>query len=343
MTRPIVASRCRALVGVLSCALFATPSFAQPPEPPPSTNPEVGDIGAPENATDASTSGAAPVVVIPIPSGEGLTENVANAVMETISAGLRPKVQRREVRVVTTNAIVGAAIQCSDDACFGQAVATAGGAVGVFVRLSRPASDAPVDLRFEVRSAVTGELRQEATTFEVPADSAADPAAMVVQLAGAFDALAPAMPPAPARATVLIASNVDGAAVAIDGEALGETPIAPVELAPGRHTLTVSRAGFETFNRSVEVSLDGVRVNVDLEPAPEIAAQMQRDDASEAEDFVQGTAPSSEPIYKKWWLWAAVGGAVILITAIAVGVAVAGGGGSQPDGFEIPPIPSGGM
>ncbi len=36
------------------------------------------------------------------------------------------------------------------------------------------------------------------------------------------------------------------------------------------------------------------------------------------------TAPDTRPLYKKWWFWTAIGGgaAVILITGIAVGVAV---------------------
>jgi len=161
---------------------------------------------------------------------------------------------------------------------------------------------------------------------------------MVVALNPTFAAMRAQMPEPPQRASLLLAINVDGAAVAIDGEAVGESPLAPVEVTPGSHTISVTRRGFTPFNRSVEVTLDGARLNLELEPVPEIAQRMEQEDAAEVDSFVTGEAPAEDPIYKKWWLWAAVGGAVVLITAIAVGVAVAGGGGGD-QGFEIPPIP----
>lgn len=288
----------------------------------------------------ARAQDAAPVVVIPVP-GAGLTEPVANAVMQTIPSGLQPMVERREVRALADGSVVAAILQCEGDAaapCIGAQIANAGASAGVLVRVSRAAADGPVQLRLEVYDAITGAPRGEPIDVEVPAEAATDPAQMVVALNPTFAAMRSSMPAPPQRASLLLAINVDGAAVAIDGEAVGESPLAPVEVTPGSHTISVTRRGFTPFNRSVEVTLDGARLNLELEPVPEIAQRMEQEDAAEVDSFVTGEAPSDDPIYTKWWLWAAVGGAVVLITAIAVGVAVAGGGGGN-QGFEVPPIP----
>ena len=283
---------------------------------------------------------AAPVVVIPVP-GAGLTEAVANAVMQTVPSGLRPMVERREVRALADGAVVAAILACEGETaatCYGTQIANAGASAGVLVRVSRAQANGPVQLRLEVYDAVTGAARGEPIQVEVPAEAATDPAQMVVALNPTFVAMRAQMPEAPQRASLLLAINVDGAVVAIDGEQVGESPLAPIEVTPGSHTINVTRRGFTPFSRAVEVTLDGARLNLELEPVPEIAQRMEQEDAAEVDSFVTGEAPVDDPIYTKWWLWAAVGGAVVLITAIAVGVAVAGGGGGD-QGFEIPPIP----
>lgn len=86
---------------------------------------------------------------------------------------------------------------------------------------------------------------------------------------------------APARAaTLMVKCAVHGASVEVDGQSLGETPMAlPVALAPGKYTLRVQRLGHAPFEKQVvlragrellvEARLVAVRsvLRVDGEPA----------------------------------------------------------------------------
>jgi tetratricopeptide (TPR) repeat protein len=68
---------------------------------------------------------------------------------------------------------------------------------------------------------------------------------------------------------VRVEVDVVGAGVSIDGTLRGETPLAPVDLAEGRHRVVVSHVGYEAVEREVEVR-GGVEtpLNVTLVPAP---------------------------------------------------------------------------
>ena len=71
-------------------------------------------------------------------------------------------------------------------------------------------------------------------------------------------------PASPAPATPAPAASTGGAKlfinaapwglVSIDGNAIGNTPRANIDLAPGSHTIRVSRAGYATWERTVRVS-----------------------------------------------------------------------------------------
>ncbi|MBX3250933.1 MAG: PEGA domain-containing protein [Myxococcales bacterium] len=139
-------------------------------------------------------------------------------------------------------------------------------------------------------------------------------------------------PPPPPRVlpTVLVAINVDGARVLVDGAPVGEAPLAPLELEPGSHELTVSAPGYEASTRRFELTEAGLRVDVRLPPATD-AARVPDDDPTWT------TASAATPLWKRWWLWAGVGAVVVVATIVAV--AVAAGGSSVQEGFPVPPIP----
>ncbi len=287
-----------------------------------------------------------PVVVIPIP-GEGLTAEIAETSVAALTRALTPLVSGRTVQPAL--GAVQAVLACTVpeptpenpaptiDPCLGAQIAAAGGAAGVFVRVSVQSGVLHLDIA--VREPMSGVLRVEPLNVQVPVAEAATADALTAVLSARLGPLAAGMPEPPTRTTLLLAVNQDGATVSIDGAPVGQTPLAPLEVAPGNHTISVTARGAQPFNRSMDVSLDGARVNIDLEPLPEQAAQLAAQDAQEADSFVTAEASTSgEPLYKKWWLWAAVGGAVVVIAAIIIGVAVAGGS-DTPSGFEVPPIP----
>lgn len=288
-----------------------------------------------------------PVVVVPLP-GEGLTGEVAQVALDGVVQALGGVVRGRAVTPATQ--VVGTVMACTpvptseEDptptiaGCVGGAIAQAGGAAGVMVRMSVAGENLHLDLL--VRDAVSGTERGAPLSVDVPVASASDAAALAAALAPQLGALTSALPAPPARAMLLLAINQDGAAVSIDGETVGEAPLAPLEIAPGTHTVAVRAPGMQPFNRSVEVSMDGARVNVDLEPLPEEAAALAAQDAEEAQNFtVADGGGSDDGLTKQWWFWAAVGGGALVLTAIIVGIAVAAGGDDNPQGFRVPPIP----
>jgi hypothetical protein len=69
---------------------------------------------------------------------------------------------------------------------------------------------------------------------------------------------------APAAARVSVASNPDGADIEIDGSFVGNTP-STVELAPGEHTVTVTKSGFKPWTRKVKISGGEIRMSAELE------------------------------------------------------------------------------
>jgi tetratricopeptide (TPR) repeat protein len=102
----------------------------------------------------------------------------------------------------------------------------------------------------------------------------------------------------------------DGASVAIDDVLVGNTPLRhPLHLLPGRHRLTVRRAGYEPDERELQLAKGS---------APAIDLQLQ----------VRVTQRPSESrsrwLVKRWWFWSAIG---VVVTAVVIGGAV---GGSQP-------------
>jgi len=106
---------------------------------------------------------------------------------------------------------------------------------------------------------------------------------------------------------------VDGSAVTLDDKPAGTTPLAaPLVVNPGRHQLAVAHEGYATFKSAVDVPVGGTA---------NVAAKQ-----TEAIKVVTVAGPAvarekDKPVYKKWWLWTAVGGAVVVagvITAVVV-------------------------
>jgi predicted secreted protein len=113
-------------------------------------------------------------------------------------------------------------------------------------------------------------------------------------------------------ATVTITSAETGAAVLVDGREAGRTPMAqPLTLDAGEHRFMVRKLSFEPYEKVVTL-----RRGDRLELAAELRPMAARNVAPVAPPVSVVTAPReepppSEPIYKRWWLWTAVGAAVV--------------------------------
>jgi tetratricopeptide (TPR) repeat protein len=106
-----------------------------------------------------------------------------------------------------------------------------------------------------------------------------------------------------------INSSVDGATVRVDGTEIGTTPLADeVEVNPGSHAVEVGHEGYATWRETV-VGAPGALTAVEARPTSLV--KIVRVEVARRE------AP--QPVYKRWWLWAAVG-AVVAAGAITGGV-----------------------
>jgi len=113
-----------------------------------------------------------------------------------------------------------------------------------------------------------------------------------------------------------IRASVSGAAVQLDGAALGTTPLpeAPIELNPGRHAVTVSADGYTTFRASPDITLGGLTtIDAKLEERVKLVRVETRERAT--------------PVYRRWWLWTAVGAvaAAGVVTGAVLGARAASG------------------
>ena len=76
-------------------------------------------------------------------------------------------------------------------------------------------------------------------------------------------AAAPAVTPEVQRGAIRVTSAPSGAAVLLDGRAVGETPLTIDGLSPGRYSLAVRRSGYEAVARTVAIR-PGTRYEADL-------------------------------------------------------------------------------
>jgi hypothetical protein len=94
----------------------------------------------------------------------------------------------------------------------------------------------------------------------------------------------------------------------VDGRAVGTTP-ATVHLAAGSHVVALSATGYQTWTQTMNIvagqttqanpRLDRVRLEVTEPPPPPVIVKQPEPTPEHP--------PESTPIYKRWWLWTAVG------------------------------------
>lgn len=287
----------------------------------------------------ASAQDPAPLVVLTLP-GDDLPEGAAGVITEASRTRLGESVRGRATVAINDEAATAAGLACSDAPCLGAVVTRSGGVAAVVIRVQRPAPRGPLAVTLELVSAASGEALAPASTLEVPEETALSAELFLALAGGRLDAFARRVAPPPVRARLLVAVNIEGAAVTVDGEAVGEAPVAAIEVAPGDHTVAVTARGFQPFNRSVAVTEQGARVNALLEPSEDAARQMAADDDARDQAF-GAAAPAEKEWHQKWWVWAAIGGGALVLAGVITAVAIAAGGDEGPQPFLVPTIPGG--
>ena len=81
--------------------------------------------------------------------------------------------------------------------------------------------------------------------------------------AGATGTTDAAVPGVAQMASLSVESSVAGADIEIDGSFVGSTP-STLSVAPGQHTVTVKKKGYEDWTRSMNVAGNSVPLSADL-------------------------------------------------------------------------------
>jgi hypothetical protein len=113
---------------------------------------------------------------------------------------------------------------------------------------------------------------------------------------------------------VTVKASVEGSQVTVDGAVVGTTPLADaLELNPGTHKLTVVREGYATWRGDVVASPGQAQTVTCLQVS---LVKVIR---------VEVPTEKKVPIYKRWYLWTAIG--VVVVGGVVAGAVV---GSQQP-------------
>jgi hypothetical protein len=286
-----------------------------------------------------------PVLVIPVRvTPDRVPEEATAAIAGAVASLLGPAAEGRPTQVVDDPAILEKFANCpteppaegeegmTPEQCLGAGVAITKGEAGVVVRLDRRRPRrSPYQATITVRARRTGEV--VGGPIEVSLEQDGDYAAL---LAEPLTPLEDAMPPPPPRQFLLIAANTDGAEVRVDGEPVGETPLAPVELDPGQHVVQVAREGVGAENRTIQMRPgQDLRINVDFDPESSAAEGTRYD--WETGELVQ--EEEETPWYLRWYTIA--GASAVVVAGVVVAIVLATGDDESPRdplGQPIPPL-----
>jgi tetratricopeptide (TPR) repeat protein len=114
-----------------------------------------------------------------------------------------------------------------------------------------------------------------------------------------------------AAGNLVVRANVAGAAVLVDGQQAGTTPLdEPLALSPGKHVFSVRAAGHEDAERSLDVQSDSKQV-LDIVLAPKSAAQSSAASGA-ASEISLSTSEPAKPKSRALRVvtWTALAGAV---------------------------------
>jgi len=323
----------------------AAEAEAPPAEPPPAETPpaepqaQVAPRPAPPADRRYARPRTPPPILVAVLPGERVAAEAVTAAREALVAQIGPMAGGRAVHGVGADQMVSALSACDGDTCVGSILAEAGAQAGVLLRLTRRGRQLAAAL--EIRDPVSGALRVEAP---IEGELPTEPADLAEPLAGLSARIASAVPSAPAQPpSLLISTTVDGATVTVDGEDIGESPVAPIAIADGTHEVIVRLAGYRAYRTETRIS-PGQRARVD--------ATLESMDGEAMGDgdnpFTSGDGGGDDDLLSQWWFWTAIGGgAAVLIAGIVIIAVVASDSGDgmpmpqQPMGIPLPAIQGG--
>lgn len=304
----------------LAALLLAAPVAALAEE---AAAPAVEGPAPPVEAAAAPAAPAGPTDVLVMAAGaadvteEALSQTRAAAVSTFALDRAR---HERTVRPERDPALTARAAGCGDEACLAAVGRDAQAGYLVLLQVEREASAhrASVTLVDVTRGAILG---------SAAVDLPAEPAGFVEAMRAPLGPLVAAVPPiGPTTGLVTLHVDQDGAAVLLDGERVGTTPLPPGQLEAGEHVLRVELEGYEDAEQTITVARGGEQtVEMTLVPLPEPEPE---------------PAPVAEaPFWHRWWFWTAIG-VVVVGAGLGVGLGVGLSGVAEPEpewGVPFPP------
>lgn len=130
------------------------------------------------------------------------------------------------------------------------------------------------------------------------------------------------------RLIVRVLGDEGGVVVTLDGRELGLDRIGQaLRVSAGSHRVILRRGEEVQASREVRVAAgETAEVSLAASPARGVDPAMLEPETLEPEVATSGGGS----VLEEWWLWAAVGGAAVLIAGVAIGVAASDGGSGAP-------------
>jgi hypothetical protein len=261
----------------------------------------------------AGAAGPTDVVVMATGDSAVTEETLSRARIATIEAVQALREQHgRDARPERDPGLALRASNCADDACLVEVGRDAQAAFLFVLMIER--TDAGHRVTALLVDVIGGATAGSAA-FDLPSDPATFGEAIREPLGPLLAAVTSLFP-----TTGVLTINVDqpGAAIFLDGEQVGTSPLEPLpEVEGGARELLVSLEGFLDFEQTVEVEAGGETVvHVTLTPRPPEEAPLP------------AQAP---PVWRRWWFWTAIG-AVVVGAGLGIGLGV---GLAEPDDTHI--------
>jgi len=300
----------------------ATPEEAAAPAPQPAPDATPPSKLPPPPPPPAEPAGPTDVVVMAAGTGDVTEEALSQARSAVVStAALQRSRHERTVRPERDPALSERASTCPDDPCLTAVGRDAEAAYLFVLRVERAASahSASVMLVDVDAGSIVG-----SAALELPGD----PAGFVDAMREPMGPLLAAIPPiGPTTGTVILVVDQDGAAVMLDGERVGTSPMPAGQIEAGDHALRVTFEGYEVVERTLTVERGGEhRLEITLVPLPE------------PEPEPLPAAPT--PVWQTWWFWTAIGGAVAIGAGLGIGLGIGLSGAADPEPEWGVPFPS---
>lgn len=118
-------------------------------------------------------------------------------------------------------------------------------------------------------------------------------------------------------------SSVAGAAVYLNGQAIGQTPLTPRRVAVGTHAVRITHPEHRDFVRFVDITFDATTtVDAPLAPFAVVSSSVLQTPGEQAPTVITRETPA--PWYRRWWAVAAAGVVLGAATGITVGILASG-------------------